>query len=485
MLSYTGHPFVDVGIATIIAFAGKRTPEELTEADLEAIAEYMRKNYVVDPLKSFLTVAFPNSGFTQPAYNKQPEKRQIYAQRVLGAFRSDAPRLRVPGVFTGKPATALSLDVKGTLPPGRTFRQHVPLLTGEGVINFFPYGDAGLPISGEALLALQALPLGCAKAGGRLLAVHSDDPDITLRFARRFLQQNRKAIQVAQMMGSKKMPEAPQRATTFFIHTLLDLEKERAQHERAARPASVTAYHFSNSGQGVALDIYHLPIEVLDFIRAATASTYQDAWNALVKRGWQLTRAGRRRKEAADETLPKFNVFYEDLLRLPDQAAPFIRTYFLRRPERRREMSKDDPRSTYSLRSDLELISWSLLELFLRKVVIMDKTRIEHIRTLGDTLAEYVRTENDRRFFQIFLTAGQYDHLRGALIKASIARLKRGEPPLITFDQFIAIFEEGEDLPYFDWRLARDLVLIRMIEQLYQQGWLKSHPDVLPEEAES
>ncbi len=481
MLEYTGHPFLDVGIATITAFVGKRDPRDLTEADLEAIAEYMRKNYVVDPLKSFLTVAFPNSGFTQPAYNKQPEKRQLYAERVLGAFRSDAPRLRVPGILTGKPATALPLDVKGTLPPGRTFRQHIPLLTGEAVINFFPYGDAGLPISGEALLALQALPLGCAKAGGRLLAVHSDDPDIILRFARHFLEHNRKAIQVAQAMGSKKLPEPPQRATTFFVHTLIELEKERARHERLARPASVTAYHFSNSGQGVDLDIYHLPMEVLDFIRTALSSTYKDAWNALVRRGWQLTRSKRKRKAPEEKTLPKFNVLYEELLRLPDNAAAFIRTYFLRKPERVRDLSKDDPRTEYSIKSDLELISWALVDLFLRKVVIMDKTRIEHIRTLGDTLANYVRTENDRRFFHTFLTATRYDHVRNALIKASLARLKRGEPPLITFDQFIAIFEEGEELPRFDWSLARDLVLIRMIEQLYQQGWLKSHADLLEE----
>ena len=172
-------------------------------------------------------------------------------------------------------------------------------------------------------------------------------------------------------------------------------------------------------------------------------------------------------------------MLYEDLLRLPDNAATFIRTYFLRRPERVRR--KDDPRSEYSIKSDLELISWPLLDLFLRKVVIMDKARIAHIRTLGDTLADYVRTENDRRFFHTFLTATRYEHVRNALIKASLARLKRGEPPLITFDQFIAIFEEGEELPRFDWSLARDLVLIRMIEQLYQQGWLKSHADILEE----
>ncbi len=484
MPKYTGHPFVDVGVATITAFAGKRHPEDLTEADLDAIAEYMRENYVVDPLKSFLTVAFPNSGFTQPAYNKSPEKRLIYANRVLGAYKANAPRMDVPGIFTGRPASALPLDVKGKLPPGRTYRQHIPLLTGEGVINFFPYGDAGLPVSGEALLALQAMPLGCAKTQGRLLAVHSDDSDITFRFAREFLRRNRKAIQVVRDAGGKKLPEPKRRTATFFVETLISLESERQKSERRGRPASVTAYHFTNSGQGVDLDIYRFPMEVLDFVRTAISGSYKETWDRLVLRGWEITRPKRSKTGGKPELPePRYNVFYEDLLTLPDAYPAFIRTYFLRIPRRR--VGKGDPRSTYSLQNDLTLISWKMVDLFLRKVVHMERERIEQIRKLGDTLAEYVAEENDRRFFQTFMTAGRYEYMRIALIKASNALVKRGKPPLVTFDQFVEIFEEGEDLPYNDWRLARDLVLIRMIEQLYNRGWLRQHIgalDVLSEE---
>ena len=481
MLEYTGHPFVDVGIATITAFARKRDPTQLTEADLDSIAAYMKENYVVNPLKSFLTVAFPNSGFTQPAYNRTPEKRTVYADRVLGAYRADAPRLDTPDVFMGKPASGIPLDVKGELPLGKTYRQHIPLLTGEGVMNFFPYGDAGLPVSGEALLALQALPLGCAKSQGRLLAVHSDDPEITFRFAREFLRHNLKAIQLARDAGEKKLPEAPHRTATLFIETLIRLEGAQVQAQKANVPASVSAYHFSNSGQGADLEIYHLPMEVLDFIRSAIATNYRETWNKLVQRGWEITKARRSRKgKPAITPEPRYNVFYEDLLRLPDNARSFIRTYFLRIP--RRHARKGDPRSGYSLRGDIDLVSWNMLDLFLRKVVHMDRERIEQIRRLGDTLAEYVNRENDRRFFRQFLTEGRYAYLRMALIKASTAQVRQGRPPLITFDQFIAIFEEGEDLPYRDWSLARDLVLIRMIEQLYDLGWLQEHKDALPEE---
>ena len=86
MLKYTGHPLVDVGVATITAFAGKRDPTQLTETDLDQVADYITREYTRQPLRSFLTVAFPNSGFTQPAYNRQPEKRLVYAQRVLRAY---------------------------------------------------------------------------------------------------------------------------------------------------------------------------------------------------------------------------------------------------------------------------------------------------------------------------------------------------------------------------------------------------------------
>lgn len=480
MLDYTGHPLVDVGIATIAAFAGKRDPRTLTEADLDQIADYIERNYVVDPLKSFLSVAFPNSGFTQPAYNTQPEKRQVYADRVLHAYRSNVPTLDVPCVFTGKPAAAIPFDVKGQLKPGRTFRQHVPLLTGEDVINYFPYGDAGLPISGAALLAIQALPLGCAKVRGRLLAVHCNDPDLMYEFALRFLRQNRQKILTAQQAGEKKLLEDPHWPGTTIIYTLLELERERTEAEKEERPISITAYHFSNSGQGVDLKLYHIPLEIAAFLKAAMSSRYRVAWMALCDRGWEVVwgRAARKGEAFA----PRYNVLYEDLFRLPEETPQFIRRYFLRIPDRRPSLP-GDPTAGYSVRQDVGLVSWDLTALFLRKVVNMNPNRIEQIRKLGDTLAEYVSSENERRFFQSFLMARRYDNLRALLIRASVARIKQGQPPLIAFDPYTEVFEEGEDLPYTDWRLARDLVLIRMIEQLHQLGWLQAHAEEIPESA--
>ena len=114
----------------------------------------------------------------------------------------------------------------------------------------------------------------------------------------------------------------------------------------------------------------------------------------------------------------------------------------------------------------------------------MDAERIKHIRDLGDRFAKYVNEENDRRFFRAVFGESNYNNFRTALIKADINAVRLRQPPLITFEQFIEVFESGEDSARSDWRLARDLLLIRMIEQLNAQGWLGRNQDAIPETEE-
>ena len=114
----------------------------------------------------------------------------------------------------------------------------------------------------------------------------------------------------------------------------------------------------------------------------------------------------------------------------------------------------------------------------------MDKERTEQMKKLGDTLADYVKAQNDRRFFREFFTVKRYDSLRTILIKADLAQAKNGQAPLIAFDTYISVFEDGEDLARTDWRLARDLVLIRMVERLYELKWLGENTDIIPDKDE-
>ncbi len=493
MLKYTGHPFFDIGAATIAAFAGKSSLDSVNEADLERAADFIEREYPVEPLKSFLGVAFTtNAWFNQPAFNTQPEKRSDYAKRLLRGYRHDTPRSEEKCIFTGNPAIATAFSDK--LPEGRAFRQHIPMITGEGVINFFPWGNAGLPVSGEAILCLQAFPMGCAKCGGRLLGIHSDNPDIIYDFAAEFLDTNRKAISLARQSDSRKMPEARMTARTLLIDTLLRIEQRRLDEARQLAPSSVTAYYLSNSGQSNPLDdrsppleIFYIPLELTDFMRSLASPAYKTEWSAIVRRGWWLSQ-NKAKKEGGESTRvsnrPQRNVIYEDLLRLPEGVRAFIRSYFLRIPVRK--SSDEDPRRSYSIKDEAGLVSWKLTELLLKKVIAMNKEHIKEIKELGDRLAAYVNKENNRHFFTAFYSEQQsYNNLRNTLIKANIDSIKHGNQPLISLDPYLMIFEDGEEVGRSDWRLARDLVLIRMIEELFRLGWLGKNSDAIPENTDN
>lgn len=490
MLDYTGQPLLDVGIAAIVAFADKDTPDELTETDLEAIADYMTENYVKNPLRSYLTVAFPNSGFTQPAFFTQPEKQALYSERVLRAFRSETPTLDEPDVFMGLPAAAIPFDVYSLLEPGRAFRQHIPLQTGESVINFHPYGEAGLPVSGLALLAIQAYPLGSAKCAGRTLSVHSDSPEIMRYFAAKFLKENLAAVTLAQQADSNKMPEPHLKYRTLLIQTLLEAVQRQQKSYRQEESFSITAYHLSNSGQGADLAIYHLPSQIIAYLQLMLSPDYEAAWSQIVRRGWVRPKLKRGQTDAPPVFEPDRNFLYEDLFRLAEdvsrQAPRFIRTYFMRDTLRFARNDLTDPRGQYSTQQEVQLVSWKLTEPFLRRIMHMDESRIEEIRLLGDTLAAYVKSQNDRRFFRNFYGESRYANFRALLIKANTEYVKRGNPPFLHLDTYMTVFEDGEELGKSNWNLARDLVLIRMIEQLYAgENWFQQNKDVFPETPEN
>lgn len=222
-------------------------------------------------------------------------------------------------------------------------------------------------------------------------------------------------------------------------------------------------------------------MDMMDFLWAIQNPEYKTDWGAVVHRAWQLAtpKKGKKGQEGPVKEVHR-NYLYEDLFRLPQDAPRFIRCYFLRVPKR--NTSSDDPRRGYSLRDDADLVSWKLTELFLKKVMHLKESRIQRIREIGDQLADYVNMENDKKFFSTFYgEQKRYDIIRNALIRVNHFRLKQGKPPIIRFDPFVEVFEETDEKGRSNWRLARDLVLIRMIERLYDLKWIEKHTEDLPE----
>jgi CRISPR-associated protein Cst1 len=498
MLKLTGFVLPDVGILTITTRVGKTDPAEVTIDDLNETADYLEKFYSQGIGKSLAAgMLFPNSGFVQAAFDK-PEfayKRKAWADFVLRGHQQldlepilqaldkreyremvlrgvqDSPRC----VFTGQPAYL------------RVSRDMLPMINGRGIMNFSPMGEAGLPVSAEILLAIHALPLGCVITQGALLAAESDDPELMFELVKANYENNLRFINLASQNNYEKFPNLSSYKTRL-MHVLADsLGKQRLKWNAGDNyhAPSLNAYHFSNYGSNARMTVYALPSSTVQFVWEAEQGERAATWRRIIAGGRTQDKDESEELQQKAPKLTQRNLIWEDLFDLPEDARRFLRTYFLRQPLR---LFKQDPRSDYNPFTQADLISWDLTALFLKRIMNMEKDRIEQLRILGDRLADHIQQQGDRKLLRTLYQERRYPVFRMALLRAmnDYSRLApAGSEPLLSFDGYVKIFEEGEEFERIDWNLARDLLLIRIFEQLHQHGYLSQVSPELQETEEA
>lgn len=462
-IRWTGHMLVDMGIATLAAFSSRERPEDITLADLERFATYTERALRTRALRSHASVLFTtNIPYLQPSFPQ--DRRDANAREILRAFALVPGDPGIVCVYCGRSAIRLTTE------SGRAYREWVPLLTGQGVVNFAPYGQHGLAICGHCVTALQALIIGAPSCEGRALVVSADDASQLIALIRDWLPDIQKRIHLSEVSGDKiKTWKAPR---TRLIERLIEFDRRDGLMKA---PTGFTLYHVTNDGRGPTIDIHYLRQPIVQFVRLAQAGAYHAAWYYISSRKWMDDEKRAVDREPQSDERPYWrNALYEDLFRLPDNAAGLLHRYFF----------SLQLASIQSVPMGRHVSLWRLTQLFVQEVMGMEDGRIQVIRALGDTLADEIVTENDRGLFRTTVQATRYFTVRRALLGVSSRRLQRGEPPVVSFEDFLTIFEVGEELPRTDWRLAWDLVLIRLIDRLHGREWFRQHADVAEDLAE-
>jgi hypothetical protein len=106
--------------------------------------------------------------------------------------------------------------------------------------------------------------------------------------------------------------------------------------------------------------------------------------------------------------------------------------------------------------------------MLLEEVVGMERRRIEAIRDLADHLASIIHTENSKSLLREVYEAKNSDAVVKMLNRLSFNRLKEGLKPSIRLDEYILIFSENEELARTNFRLAWNLIKMRVIERLFE-----------------
>lgn len=491
---WTGHALVDVGLAGVCAHSTTsgpvREPGSLTLQDLDAASDFIEQHYFSGALDSYLSVVFTNnSGYCGPNKVEHPrEYAWVYRpHRVAPPSRSSAPAGK-RCAFCGAPATVM------------IHRQHLPLFSADGVLNFRPDGEATVPACPTCLLALQFLPMACRRAEGRMLAVHADDPLLTAAFARKYLQDNKRLLQLALPQDRAVVHEQFEREQPYWDQTkktykmaavtgprslvVYDLAHIAAATECRPRPVSIVLYVLSNSGQGPSIDEHWIPAGAATFVRLAAGAETRSAWDVIQRRfepiraragdaGERGARRGRQRGSAAAAVPGRAgwsrNRAFEDLCDIFDagfvdrtKAKEWLRRHVLGRVERGGRV--------VGYRKDGTPL-WALANLFLKEVMGMKPARIEAIRAFADKLATHIDRTFDRKLLRALLEGHMRD-VRPALLGAQ-RHLARDGQLLFGLDEYATVWlhEDGDE-----W-LVRDLICIRLVERLHELGFFNRHPE--------
>ncbi|MBI4497311.1 MAG: hypothetical protein HY689_05375 [Chloroflexi bacterium] len=316
-------------------------------------------------------------------------------------------------------------------------------------------------------MALQALSIGAPYCEGKAVIVEVGDAPADREILRAVVQDRFATLQRLLSVQTDAKPANIRGPRTRVIEALARWQQERApdgEDEEVEKAGPLTVYHLSNSGQGPGIEIYPLPSNVVQFVKRAQGQRYRGVWNQTVRRAWE----GKRREgeePPEEERRALRNRFYDDLFTLPDNAGVFLRRWFNWRPEQIAGLTPE---------TLLKQERWPFVVMFLEEVLRMEQVRVTAIRSLADRVAADIADTNDRQIFRRFFSGRtDYRTVRDTLIRADRRRVQRLGEPLVTLDDFLTVFEEGEEVARADWRLAWDLLRIRMVEELCRLGWFQ------------
>lgn len=436
-LEWTGNPFVDNGIATILEHCKKQVPEAIDKSDLATISTLLQQVYVADKWRKNIYSIFVNHPLCQPSYKTEAKKREKFKE-FLDDLLGGVDPLAGEGdcIACGRRKTRK-----------RKSRQHIPMTGSGGALNFFSFTAEGADYCDTCAYAVQCSPL-TYYACGKLAMLHSNSPKVMRYWAKRSLANIQQQIALNDYAGCfNEGYTNPQNALFHITQDLILTYDERWSEENA----TMRLYHFTNYIQGPELDIYDLPAPVFRFLAEVQVHPRRKDWYGIVRRGYYFVKKGRQiglsvANKPESDYKNKNNRVYLSLL-----AGKSILPRFL------------------NIRTKTAYGSYSLLELYLREVLAMDKQRIETVKRIADEIADFIRQSPDgKKRLRNLEESVKFRDFCNILRRISKSRIAlRAQEPLFTLDEFAEqLFPDGA----LTFGETRYLILFRLYEKLH--GWL-------------
>jgi len=300
---WTGHPFVDAGLAALAAVSGVSRLEDLTPDHLPKAVEALERVLLSDQAlgigvassfaRKSLSQIFPNSELVNPSHWKG-ETLAEKAENVRCKFREALAHELKFAQACLQPSTSDPTEVCASCGQSRptstmvTMRKDdLPLLV--GIVNFYPAFDVGVRLCGFCALAVRFLPLSVMRTGAwnRLWFLHTHAFLIAAEIARQYGWVHfNKCIAANDALDFFKDWETAGDAGTV-LYMLCDLlDRFGPQLQRIySHPLPTTAYVFSNDNRSSHIQAFIIPDSLLEFLamlQIRSLAAYRRFWRELL-----------------------------------------------------------------------------------------------------------------------------------------------------------------------------------------------------------
>ncbi|WP_292365097.1 MULTISPECIES: type I-B CRISPR-associated protein Cas8b1/Cst1 [unclassified Methanoculleus] len=435
-----GDPFIDTGILAIELMTEKPF-DACTQEDLRLAADNLIDIYLTPAWKKELYSIFPNSTYIQSSrgYDHQGRSKKFLYGLIDGISNTSSSTTFC--CYCGAPAHELM----------SFYKTHVPLIGSGSFTNFFPSFQNGLSICARCALAIQFAPLLWYKAGGKPCLVSSNNQNIIREFGAEVFKKIRVRLASGEYESGRNSGlfdekfKSPQNA---LFHLAYKFGKEYCMKGVCRPNESVVLYRIDNYNQNpTGIRIYSLPSSVFRFVAFMMNSPdYRSAWFTLLNRHYA--------KAKGDEELPTWKTKYNAIHAFLLDGKSILWAF------------KDD-------KARIPTMPWVVIEWYMRSVRDMNQQRVDQIKVMSDNIALCIR--ESKKFNRVLDIAAARDlpSFRNQLQLLIKDWQKLGkEKPLTTFDDYTAVLLPGD---YRGWTEVRDLMVIRLYEQLH---------DVLAKEVE-
>jgi CRISPR-associated protein Cst1 len=301
VVSWTGHPFVDAGLAAIAAVAKVQDLAQLTPKRLEQAAKELKRVLLSDQSlgvgveKSFakgaLSQLFPNSELVNPSnWKGKTSKQKVISVRQKYQHAIDLDLQRAKACLQG--AGSELCRICGNRCPADAAlvvrKDKVPLLVGN--VNFYSALSAGLLICGLCAFALRFLPMAVLRTSGykRLWFLHTQLLPVATEIARKYGWQHFDQC-IAQHTGLDFYGDWETFGDAGTVLYLLCELLNNFSHQLRniyLSPIPTTAYLFSNDNRSSYVQALPIPNDLLRLfakLQARSTSSFERFWHDLLK----------------------------------------------------------------------------------------------------------------------------------------------------------------------------------------------------------